>query len=69
VIAALAGMSRVAVTIEPDPARFRPADIPYLVGDPAAIHRDTGWQASIPLERTLGDVLEEWRANFRSNSS
>jgi GDP-4-dehydro-6-deoxy-D-mannose reductase len=61
VVRRLVGLARVAIRVELDPARLRPADIPWLVGDPSRIARDTGWRCEIPLERTLGDVLEEWR--------
>ena len=61
VVASLIGLARIPVRIETDPARLRPADVPWLVGDPALIARDTGWRAEIPLETTLRDVLEEWR--------
>jgi GDP-4-dehydro-6-deoxy-D-mannose reductase len=61
----LAALARVAVRIEPDPARMRPADLPWLVGDPSLIARDTGWRGEIPLERTLAEVLEEWRGRTR----
>src|SRR5690242_8131873 len=54
--------ARVRVRVEPDPARMRPADVPYLVGDPTAIERATGWRARIPLEKTLDDALGEWRS-------
>jgi GDP-4-dehydro-6-deoxy-D-mannose reductase len=60
----LVGLARIAIRIEVDPARLRPADILWLVGDPARIARDTGWRTGIPLERTLGDVLEEWRGRW-----
>ena len=58
----LVARARVAVRVESDPLRLRPADVPYLVGDPSAIARDVGWSATIPLEDTLQDVLDEWRA-------
>jgi GDP-4-dehydro-6-deoxy-D-mannose reductase len=61
VVRMLAERSRVPIRVEPDPSRMRPADVPYLVGDPTRIERDTGWRAEIPFERTLDDVLEEWR--------
>jgi len=61
VVRRLVALARVAVRVEPDPARLRPADVAWLVGDPSRIARDTGWRAEIPLERTLADVLEEWR--------
>ena len=61
VVAELAGMASVQVRIEVDPARLRPADTPWLVGDPALVARDTGWRAVRPLTSTLRDVLDEWR--------
>lgn len=54
--------ARVPVRIEVDPARVRPADLPYLVGDGGAIGSDAGWAPIIPFERTLDDVLADWRA-------
>lgn len=59
--AGLAGRARRPVRIEVDPSRFRPADTPWLVGDPARITQATGWQARIPLDQTLDDVLDDWR--------
>ena len=61
VVQELARRARVPVRIEVDPARVRPADVSYLVGDPSAIARDTGWRAEIPLDQTLDQVLAEWR--------
>lgn len=63
--ASLAAMAKVQVRVEVDPARLRPADVPYLVGDPTRAHLDTGWNAVRPLEQTLMDVLEEWRGAAR----
>jgi GDP-4-dehydro-6-deoxy-D-mannose reductase len=54
--------ARMPIRIEVDPARSRPTDVPYLVGDPTTTEREVGWKARLPLERTLDDVLEEWRA-------
>jgi GDP-4-dehydro-6-deoxy-D-mannose reductase len=61
IVRRLVALARVPIRIEPDPARRRPTDVAWLVGDPARIARDTGWRAEIPLERTLADVLDEWR--------
>ncbi len=60
-VARLIARARVPIAVEVDPARLRPADVPHLVGDGSAIARDTGWSPAIPLERTLDDVLAEWR--------
>ena len=62
VIDRLVRRARVPIRVEVDPSRYRPADVPYLVGDRGAIERDTGWQPEIPLDRTLDDCVEEWRA-------
>src|SRR5262249_33967196 len=53
VLERLCGMARVGVRLETDPSRLRPADVPYLVGDPTAIERDTRWRAEIALDETL----------------
>jgi GDP-4-dehydro-6-deoxy-D-mannose reductase len=57
----LCSLARVKVAIEVDPARVRPVDVPWLVGDPGAIESDCGWRAEIPFETTLADTLEDWR--------
>jgi GDP-4-dehydro-6-deoxy-D-mannose reductase len=57
----LVARARVPVRVEVDPARVRPVDVPYLVGDPGAIAHDTGWGATTPLEATLDDIVNEWR--------
>lgn len=61
VVAGLARRARVEVRIEVDPARLRPADMPWLVGDPGLIERETGWRVTRTLDATLDDVLDEWR--------
>jgi GDP-4-dehydro-6-deoxy-D-mannose reductase len=58
----LAAMSRVKLAVEVDPARLRPADTPWLVGDPSLTAAETGWKVERPLAATLRDVLDEWRA-------
>jgi GDP-4-dehydro-6-deoxy-D-mannose reductase len=61
--------SRVRLELKVDSTRLRPADVPYLVGDPARIEGETGWRAAIPLERSLDDLLEEWRARVADGAA
>jgi GDP-4-dehydro-6-deoxy-D-mannose reductase len=61
VLAHLTSLARVPVRVEVDPARLRPADLPYLVGDPELTANECGWRVTRPLEETLADVLAEWR--------
>ena len=61
----LAAMSRVKLAIEVDPARMRPSDTPWLVGDPTLIWNEAHWKVERPWAATLADVLAEWRASSR----
>ncbi len=53
--------SRVPVNVHVDPARLRQADPPVSVCDATRFRERTGWEAKIPLERTLDDTLRYWR--------
>lgn len=44
-----------------DPALVRPVETPALVGDPSRLIAATGWAPTIPLTRTLADVLAHAR--------
>ncbi len=57
----LVEISGVKVTIEPDPERLRPSDVPILLGDSSKFHEETGWKPKIPFEKTLEDILNYWR--------
>jgi len=57
----LLSLSRVRLTVEQDPKRLRPADIPDLVADCSRIRARTGWKATISVEQSLYDILEFWR--------
>jgi GDP-4-dehydro-6-deoxy-D-mannose reductase len=57
----LIARARVPVTVKVDPARYRPNDTPLVLGNPARIRDELGWQAEIPIEQTLDDLLEYWR--------
>ena len=65
VVEQLAGMAHVSVRVEVDPARLRPADTPWLVGDASHAEHDTGWRAGRAFADTLRDVLTEWRTRVR----
>jgi GDP-4-dehydro-6-deoxy-D-mannose reductase len=54
------------MTLVPDPDLLRPVDTPRLCGDPSRLRAATGWSPEIPLEVTLADVLDDWRARVRA---
>jgi GDP-4-dehydro-6-deoxy-D-mannose reductase len=64
-VSSLVAMARVKLTVEVDPARLRPADTPWLVGDPTFTRAETGWRVERAFADTLRDVLEEWRTAAR----
>jgi len=45
------------ITVEPDPARMRPSDIPVLVGDNTKLRSCTGWEPAYRAADSLTDVL------------
>lgn len=57
----LIGLSTVSITIEQDPAKLRPSDVPEIVSDNTKMVQITGWKPEIPLETTLKDTLDYWR--------
>ena len=44
-----------------DPARLRPGEVPVAVGSSARLEALTGWRPRIPMEQTLGDMLDHYR--------
>jgi GDP-4-dehydro-6-deoxy-D-mannose reductase len=57
----LLGLARASVEIRVDPDRLRPSDVSVLVGDPSHLQAATGWKPEIPIEKTLFDLLADWR--------
>jgi len=55
------GKARRPIRVEPDPARFRPGDVSVVEADCSRLREATGWEPSIPLARTVEDILEDWR--------
>lgn len=58
----LLAQAKVPIDVETDPERVRPNDVPIASGRPDKARERLGWEARIPLERTLADVLDFWRA-------
>ncbi len=53
---------------ESGPELLRPVDIPVLRGDHTRLTRATGWVPEIPIDSTLADLLEDWRARVRTGA-
>ncbi|MDO8793220.1 MAG: GDP-mannose 4,6-dehydratase [Vicinamibacterales bacterium] len=63
----LVALARVPVRVRVDPDRFRPNDVPLLLGDSSRIRRELGWAPTIPLSQTLDDLLAYWRASSEAS--
>ena len=61
----LLARARVPIAMKVDQDRYRPNDLPLLLGDPARLRDELGWTPTIPLDRTLDDLLEYWRGKTR----
>ena len=62
----LIALGRVPLSLEVDAERLRPVDIPEIVSDCSKFRARTGWQAQIPLEQSLQDILDYWREQVQS---
>ena len=62
----LAAVAGAAVEHVVDPALVRAHDIMDVRGDAARLRALTGWEAAIPLERTLADSVAWWRDELRA---
>lgn len=48
------------IEIETDPKLLRPVDLPVMIGNNEKLRRDTGWEAEIPTEKMLLDLVVYW---------
>jgi GDP-4-dehydro-6-deoxy-D-mannose reductase len=62
VLRTLLSFSTRRIEVRVDRDKLRKADILYLAGSNDKIQARTGWRPRIPLEQTLRDLLEYWRA-------
>jgi GDP-4-dehydro-6-deoxy-D-mannose reductase len=63
----LIGLSSRKIAIKVDQSRFRPVDIPVLIGSPRKIKSDTGWEPRIDINSTLKKVYNYWHKNLSTN--
>ena len=52
-----------------DNERLRPSDVPALVGNPGKLKTATGWEPAVSLERSLRDLLQDWRERVAASAS
>jgi len=62
----LIAASRAKVRVVEDPDRLRPSDTPVIVGDATRLRTELGWAPQIPIDQTLSDTLDWWRAEVKN---
>lgn len=58
----------IKVQIEVDAKRVR-SEVEQICGDNSKLQAETGWMPTIPLQKTLEDLLEYWRSEVRRGNS
>jgi GDP-4-dehydro-6-deoxy-D-mannose reductase len=58
--------SQVKISIEQDPMRLRPSDLPRIVGDASRLRQRLGWMPTHSFDETLAAVLNDCRSLVRS---
>lgn len=58
-------LSKVPVSIEVDPQKLRPLDVPIIEADIRKIKKCTDWSPQISLETTLKETLDYWREEIK----
>jgi len=68
ILTTLISLARIPIRAELDPERVRAGVAPALALDPSRFRARTGWEARIPLETSLRDLLDYWRARVREGA-
>lgn len=53
------------IQVQTDESRMRPADVPLLWSDCSKLRQAIRWEAEIPVEKSLEDLLDFWREEVR----
>jgi GDP-4-dehydro-6-deoxy-D-mannose reductase len=64
----LIGFARIPIRAELDPERVRAGVAPALALDASRFRARTGWEPRTPLETSLRDLLDYWRARVREGA-
>jgi GDP-4-dehydro-6-deoxy-D-mannose reductase len=65
----LARLARVPLAHRVEPGRTARRSVMRCVGDPTRIARETGWSPQIPFEKSLTDLLDDWRQRYLDQSN
>ncbi len=61
--------TREDIIVVTDPERLRPIDADLQVPDTRKFNKHTGWEPTIPFEKTMLDLLNYWRDIVKTNKN
>jgi len=61
----LLAKSKIELAVQEDPTHLRPSEVPVVACDSRKFRERTGWEACIPLEESLRDILDYWREEVK----
>jgi GDP-4-dehydro-6-deoxy-D-mannose reductase len=68
ILTILIGLAKIPIRAELDPERVRAGVAPALALDASRFRARTGWEPRTPLETSLRDLLDYWRARVREGA-
>ncbi len=60
----IVSMSDAEITVEIDPNKIRPVDVPVIEADITKLNQLTGWRPQISIEQTIQETLDYWRTHI-----
>lgn len=67
ILVQILSLADAEITVEVDPEKLRPVDVPVIEADISKLRDCTGWSREIPLEQTLRETLDYWRGKVRES--
>ena len=61
----LLSLTKADISIEKDPSRMRPSDVPLIKANISKLSAQTGWKPEVQIEQTLSNILNEWRTAIK----
>lgn len=67
ILVQILSLAKKKITVEVDPEKLRPVDVPIIEADTSKLTDCTGWSREILLEQTLRETLDYWREKVKES--
>jgi GDP-4-dehydro-6-deoxy-D-mannose reductase len=65
----LLSFTNIPISVEQDPARLRPSDVPEVLGSHDALTAATGWTPAVEFKTLLHELLDYWRQELAAKNT